>query len=93
MTARDAPIVEYRAVVTSVEPGPHGRYAFAKCEGIRGLVTFSLKSRNEDGAWDETREPSNGDVVILSEVRLRKAGWRAFSARFVTPQDREAKHE
>ena len=65
--------------------GKHGAYAVATCEGIQGAITFSLKSN----VWHEQPYPELGTLVILSDLRLKRAGWRAYSGRFVRPSDQK----
>jgi hypothetical protein len=76
---------EYRGVVQSViNDGKHGSYAVAKSDLIEGSITFSL----EPEVWTEEAMPREGFEVILGDVRRKRAGWRAYSARFVRPTDR-----
>ena len=77
---------EYRAVVQQViKDGKHGPYAVATSDQIPGSITFSLDSE----VWKEKEYPRSGYVVILSDVRNKRAGWRAHSARFVRPTDEQ----
>ncbi len=77
----------YRAIVEKViSRGPHGPYAIARSDALEGSVTFSLDSK----VWQEKSWPDAGTCVILTEIRKKRAGWRAESARFVKPSD-EAK--
>ncbi len=62
--------------------GVHGPYAKASSEEL-GSVTFSLKPE----VWQEKRQPEEGDVVILSDIRKKRSGWRAYSGRFYRPSD------
>ncbi len=72
-----------RGVVQKVDTGgKHGPYAIAKVEGL-GSVTFSLEKR----VWDEEDRPEAGEIVILSKLREKRAGWRAMQARYVKPSD------
>ncbi len=81
--AKETSTENYRAVVQKVfEKGEHGPYAKARAKGL-GTITFSLDRK----VWKESREPEEGDIVILSEVRQKRAGWRAESGRFVRPSD------
>ena len=63
--------------------GKHGEYAVVISEEIQGAITFSLK----DCVWHEQSYPELGTLVILSDLRLKRAGWRAYSGRFVRPSD------
>ena len=73
------------AIVQCVVPGRHGPFAVATSEGIEGSITFSLSK----SVWREQQKPEEGIVVILSDLRLKRAGWRAMSARFVRPADQQ----
>jgi hypothetical protein len=78
--------VFYPAVVQKViAEGRHGPYAKAKCEDPAnlGTITFSLDS----SVWQEETWPEEGDYVILTQVKKKRAGWRAQSGRFFTPSD------
>lgn len=73
----------YEAVVQKVVPtGMHGPFAVATCDGV-GTVTFALTRE----VWGEEDFPEAGNVVLLSKIRAKRAGWRAYSAKFVTPQN------
>lgn len=77
---------EYRAVVQQViREGKHGPYAVATSDQIEGSITFSLDSN----VWKEDEHPRNGYEVILNDVRKKRAGWRAHSARFVRLTDEQ----
>jgi hypothetical protein len=65
--------------------GKHGPYAVASAKGIQGAITFSL----EQNVWHEQSYPESGTLVILSDLRLKRAGWRAYSGRFVRPSDQQ----
>ncbi len=76
----------YKAIVQKTFAlGKHGPYAKASSEEL-GTITFSLNGK----VWKEDRSPEEGDVVILSDVRLKHAGWRAESGRFFKPSDQQA---
>ncbi|QQR82145.1 hypothetical protein IPJ70_02570 [Candidatus Campbellbacteria bacterium] len=68
--------------------GPHGPYAVAQAEEdtpeLQGSVTFSLTPP----VWKEKSFPESGSAVILSDVRGKRRGWRAFNARPKRPTDR-----
>ena len=76
---------EYRAVVRQIIEGKHGSYAVATSPQITESITFSL----DPGVWQEKEYPQNGYEVILSDVRKKRAGWRAHSARFVRLTDEQ----
>lgn len=62
--------------------GAHGPYAKSKHPQL-GTITFSL----DEGVWKETSFPGEGDMVVLTDVRKKRAGWRAGSGRFYRPSD------
>lgn len=79
-----------RAVVQAVAEGKHGPYAIVEVEGLGqtpspfdGSLTFSIS----EGVWSENVWPSAGEVVVLSQLRKKRAGWRAMKARFLKPSD------
>lgn len=75
----------YQAVVqTIVSGGKHGPYAVARSEEL-GLITFSLDSK----VWQESDWPEPGTCVVLSQVRKKRAGWRAQHGRFFEPADEQ----
>jgi len=74
----------YHAIVQKVVSGKHGPYAVARSEEL-GFITFSLDAK----VWREGDLPEPGTCVVLSEVRKKRAGWRAMSARFFEPADEE----
>jgi hypothetical protein len=75
----------YQAIVEKVIlGGKHGAYAVARCAAL-GLVTFSL----DKPVWQEKKHPEPGTYVMLSELRKKRAGWRAEHGRFVKPSDPE----
>ncbi len=77
---------EYRAVVQQViREGKHGPYAVASSDQINGSITFSL----DPIVWKESEYPRSGYEVILGDVRNKRAGWRAHSARSVRPTDQQ----
>jgi hypothetical protein len=81
--SREGPPVE--GIVTSIKEGPHGSYFLVDCEGL-GIVTVSL----EKGVWQEKSWPERGITVVLSDIRKKRAGWRAYSARFLRPSDKNS---
>jgi hypothetical protein len=81
----------FTAVVQKiVSEGGHGSYAVAILKPlvptIEGSVTFSL----QPPAWQEKDYPSQGQVVVLSNLKQKRAGWRAETARYTTPADEQA---
>jgi hypothetical protein len=72
-----------RGIVQKVDfNGRHGPYAIATVDGL-GSVTFSLEKR----VWCGDGMPEPGEVVMLSKLREKRAGWRAMVARYATPSD------
>jgi len=75
----------YSAVVQKVFPnGKHGPYAVASHEKL-GDVTFSLSQP----VWEESDWPEEGNIVVLSKIRKKPAGWRSHSGRFFGPSDEQ----
>ena len=75
----------YSAVVQKVFPnGKHGPYAVASHADL-GDVTFSL----EPPVWEDVDWPDEGLTVVLSKIRKKRAGWRAYSGRFFGPSDEQ----
>ena len=75
-----------KAVVQKViREGPHGPFAVATSDQIKGSVTFSL----EPTVWKEKEWPEEGMVVFLEEPRKKRAGWRAKQGRFWKPSDEQ----
>ena len=73
-----------RATVQYVDlNGRHGPYATATTKKVKGTITFSL----DDDVWHENTVPQNGMIVVLSDLHKRSRGWRAMSARLLTPSD------
>lgn len=70
------------AVVDKVIAGKHGDYAVAHSDRLSS-ITFSLQTP----VWQESDHPEEGMEVVLSDIRKKRAGWRAMSARFVRPSD------
>lgn len=79
-------MAEITATVTSIESsGRNGPFAIAVPDEdgvdrseIEGSVTFSLSPKT----WKEGRHPEPGDQVQLSDLQLKKGGWRAMEGRF-----------
>ena len=76
--ARDTAV----GIVQRTVDGKHGPYAVASSESL-GNVTFSL----DPTVWLEKDPPERGEEVVLSDLRKKRAGWRAHSARFLRPSD------
>ena len=75
----------YIAVVEkTIRDGKHGPYAVASSDDI-GTITFSL----EPPVWEEKDWPEGGTMVVLSEIRKKRAGWRANRGRFLQPSDEQ----
>lgn len=74
----------HAVVVEVVRDGKHGPYAVAKSQDFDGSITFSLNDR----VWQETDIPEPGMFVVLSRLRLKPRGWRALSARYLSPEDK-----
>ena len=73
----------YQAVVEKlISGGKHGPYAVARSEQL-GSITFSLDPK----VWQENDLPEPGTYVMLTQVRRKRAGWRALYGRFVEPSD------
>ena len=76
----------YKAVVQRViRDGAHGPYAVASSIQLDGSVTFSL----EPTVWVEDELPEEGVVVLLSDIRRKRAGWRAKKGRLFRPSDEQ----
>lgn len=72
-----------QAIVQKVCPdGIHGPYAVARAEHL-GLVTFALSQP----VWTEDSHPEEGEYVILTKLRKKRAGWKAMHARRIQPSD------
>lgn len=79
----------YQAIVEKIiRNGKHGPYAVARSKEL-GSITFSLNSDVErEKDW-----PEPGTYVMLSQVRKKRAGWRAQYWRFVEPSDEQQQSE
>jgi hypothetical protein len=78
----------FNAVVQKVcTDGAHGPYAVTLLEPpvpeIQGSVTFDL------AVWQEKDYPTPGEVVVLSDLKQKRAGWRAEAARYKTTDDQQ----
>lgn len=66
--------------------GEHGPFAVATIDGFAGgSVTFSLVPP----VWQEKTRPEEGEHVVLDDVRKKRSGWRAYSARFYRLSDEQ----
>jgi len=76
-----------KAIVQKViRDGNHGPYAVSTSEDFdQGSITFSL----EPTVWKEEDYPESGSVVLLAEIRQKRAGWRAKMARYWKPSDEQ----
>lgn len=75
----------YQVVVEKIIPGgQHGPYAVGHSEEL-GSVTFSLDRK----VWQEEDWPEPGVYVVLTKIRKKRAGWRAYRGRFVKPSDEQ----
>ncbi len=75
---------QLEAVVQAVLTGRHGDYVVTRSGQVVGSITFSLDS----GVWQGSERPKSGEVVMLSDIRPKRAGWRAHKARYVQLSDR-----
>ena len=63
-----------KATVQKVIPkGKHGPFAIATSEYLKGSITFSL----EPTVWLEKDWPEEGAIVLLTQLRKKRLGWRA----------------
>ena len=76
-----------KAVVQKIVlEGKHGPFAVATSDQIEGSsVTFSL----EPTVWMEDEWPEEGMIVLLEDLRQKRAGWRAKKGRFFKPSDEQ----
>jgi hypothetical protein len=72
-----------KATVTSIGGGRSGRFAIAASDAMDGSITFSL----HPPVWAEEQVPEPGDKVFLSDLKQKRAGWRAMSGRWPTPEE------
>ena len=80
---------EVHAVVQKVCPdGKHGPYATATEERL-GSITFSL----DGSVWNEEGAPELGEIVVLSKLRKKRAGWKAMCGRRYRPSDEPSKEQ
>jgi hypothetical protein len=74
-----------KAVVHRIYDGPHGPYALAlpQDSGPINKLTFSLEAT----VWKEERRPEQGEVVYVSLLVEKRAGWQSREARFWSTND------
>jgi hypothetical protein len=78
--------VSIKAVVQKViTDGKHGPYAVASAEGLVGSITFSL----EPTVWIEEDLPEEGTIVYLTNLRQKRAGWRAKKGQYFKLSDEQ----
>lgn len=78
-----AGVKEYPATVEKIiRDGKHGPYAVAYSPEL-GSVTFALDRQ----VLPKKDWPEPGTYVVLSEMRQKRAGWRAQKWRFTQPSD------
>ena len=76
----------YTATVSAVKKGRGGLlYAVAWAKGIVGSITFTLVP----SVWTETRDPHEGEQIVLSELTKFRQGWRAFKAERQQPRSEQ----
>ena len=71
------------AIVQGIRQGTHGRYVVTTSQEVEGSITFALDST----VWKEDDDPEQGITVILTDIRRKRSGWRAMSARYLRPGD------
>jgi hypothetical protein len=76
------------AVEKVVPAGRYGPYAVVRDSEL-GAITLSLSPP----VWNENANPEPGTYVVLSQIRKRRAGWRAMSGRFMKPSDQQAENK
>ncbi len=72
-----------KAIVHRIIDGKHGPFVVTLCDDVSGSVPFSL----DQDVWLERVLPDLGSVVRLFDLRQKRAGWRATTARFWVPED------
>jgi hypothetical protein len=68
-----------------VSKGKHGAFVVAKADKLEGSITFSLEST----VWQEQSYPEAGEMVYLTNLRKKRAGWRAKKGRYYNPSDEQ----
>lgn len=80
---------EVVAVIQKVVPdGKHGAFAVATASAFEGSITFSL----EPTVWQEQGYPEAGEMVYLTNLRKKRAGWRAKKGRYYNPSDEQTEN-
>lgn len=69
-------------VQSVIHDGKHGPYAVAANDEL-GSITFAL----DGSVWLEDENPEPGEIVLLSKLRQKRAGWRAMEARRPRPSE------
>lgn len=72
-------------VQTVIINGKHGPFFVALCDQLQGSVTCSL----DPTVWKSPDHPEEGEIVLLSKLRKKRAGWRAKAGRFFEPSDEQ----
>ncbi len=62
--------------------GMHGPYAVTSNDEL-GSITFALTG----DVWSEDDNPELGEIVCLSKLRKKRAGWRSIEARRLRPSE------
>ncbi len=76
-------MARYHGIVVKTDLAvPHGAYAVARDDTL-GLVTFSL----DKNVWQEDSIPTEGEYVVMSDIRKKRNGWRACNCRYLRPED------
>lgn len=76
-----------KALVKAIKEGHRGPYFEAECKIEKEIMMVTV-SLNRD-VWQEKAWPEGGMEVIISDIRKKRAGWRAFKARFYRLYDKE----
>lgn len=71
-----------------VSDGKHGAFAVATADAFEGSITFSL----EPTVWQEQGYPEAGEMVYLTNLRKKRAGWRAKKGRYYNPSDEQTEN-
>ncbi len=76
----------YTARVARVIQGENP-YGVAYSEAVSGPITFSLNPAHD--VWCEETYPDRGTKIILTRLRKKDKGWRAYQARYLRPEDKK----
>jgi hypothetical protein len=71
-----------------VSTGKHGAFAVATADVLEGSIAFSLEST----VWQEQSYPEAGEMVYLTNLRKKRAGWRAKKGRYYNPSDEQTEN-